>query len=202
MRLQVLAAAAAALVLGSTGALATEFELTLAGSGEVFDYYRGPQPNGDPYWPTYWDGDIRVTTAGSADGVYTGAGLEAIDVYAYFFTLGYVVGDTQTIQYGSSGQEWLVGMEPGATAVVSDGRVTSLTFQWDWPFAGGVAVNGLSMTADGTPIDSPTAGDMRLSGTLTPVPEGEASAMLMAGLALLGAFVKRSRLRAGTRQPH
>lgn len=194
MRRNIFAALAAACTILTSipaGASST-FTLEIRGAGEYGEYGMIPRSDTDPLWPVGWFGSLIVATPSRADGVYTGADLLSIDYRSnYGDTFIFHAGDGETTEDTMMGT-LTYGMEPGASVTISGGRITSVDFHYlaEWPgtsFPGGLLASGSDISMGGQFQWNPHYTDAELIGTVTDVPEPTDAALLLVGLAIIGA---------------
>jgi hypothetical protein len=195
MRRNLLAAGAAAFL--ATAAHADAFVGTVTGSGS-FQYVDphdsigvpgGCNPSVDPnssaclygIVDVRWSGLLLVDTAGG-DGTYTDStGLESIAFSSNWGDFAYTGG--AAAEYRSPVGEFLVGLMPGASVTISDGRLASVNFTYR-DASETFQMTGLlakAFTSDG----GENSNNFQVLGVLDPVPEPAAPALLLAGVAFL-----------------
>lgn len=199
MKRALIAAAAAALALGSAvSSHAETYAMSLNGSG-LYWYYGGVPGGCDPngwnfdlclsgHAPTTWTGMLIINTIDAGDGVFSyGSGIQSLQFTSNLGDFTYKAGDTQTTVYTHFGWgEVLVGLRPGATVTIQDGKVVSIAADWDWASMTPTAFDGLGASETGiSEIGAPGTDNWEVSGTLTQVPEPALPAMLLGGAALL-----------------
>ena len=202
MRRNLLAVGAAALALACS-AQAAEFSAALSGDGllqfrdpsDTIGMPGGCDPAADPqstacvngFVGVDWAGDLVVSTASSVDGVYSyGAGLNGLSFTSNWGDFTYAAGDpylTVNFIFGT----YNLGLAPGASVTIHDGRLSSISGEFDLEnqafFLNGLgASTQIGINANG---HYPYSGT--LSGPLSPVPEPSYALLLLAGLAWLGA---------------
>jgi hypothetical protein len=147
-----------------------------------------------------WTGQVTVVVDGALDGTYTGATLESIalvtNVSAFDFT--FLKGQTLVPYYYTMYDYILVGPEAGASVTIADGKLAGLDLTEDFPYANAVLSGMGAYTATVCKFDLECQGapdGYLLQGTFTalaaPLPEPSGAALLLAGLAMAGAAVRR-----------
>lgn len=180
--------AALCATLAQSNAHADTFQASIVGSG-----FHLTESADDP---VDWTGTVTVVTDGSADGTYTGGTLESITVATNVFDWSFVKGQTQTAWQARPDLVLLVGPEPGASVAVAGGRLVGVDLVFDDEFnIDTMSGSALSAQTVCRTNDCHGAPDVWfVSGSITPlasVPEPRPAWMLVAGLAVAGAFARR-----------
>ena len=183
------AALAAAFVaaLAHSGAQGATYVATLDGSG----FHQ--TETGDI--PITWTGRVTVVVDGTHDGTYTGDTLESITVDTDVFDWSYTKGQTQVVWEPLPGLFLLVGPEPGASVDLAGGRLSGVNLVYD-DESNIDTMSGLDVSAASACriLDCHGAPDnYMVSGVLTPIPEPSVPVLLLSGLGLAAAGLRRCR---------
>jgi hypothetical protein len=178
------------------GALANaSFVLSLRGTGLHF-----PAPGGfcdvcPPPEEFSWTGTVTVVTSSGADGIYTGNEVSSVSVVsqAQYGSFNYTLNSPWNIW--SLDVPFIHSSEP--TVEVRDGVVRSLDLTWEWDPSHMLVEQTLwfdRLSAYLSITGWNHGGEIFAQGSLTPIPEPGAYALMLAGIGLVG-FAARGRRR-------
>lgn len=187
-------AACAALALGASVARADEFDFSLVGAGiaQISDPVGCDRHFCDPNVSATWDGSVRIKLDGTGDGVYGSAAIQSFAVESNWQSYTWLNGDP--------------GLFNDNSVTVHNGVVTDIEFNWviDASHFEAFQVWTYPASASGSPLFSafasgncsgcgrPDATGYQFPwGTLIPIPEPATAGLLLAGLGLLVAGLRR-----------
>lgn len=198
-RIQMAAAAAALAIAGS--AHAGGYAATVTGSGlyQYIDPYSsvgvpgGCNPAVDPLSTACqvgivdvtWTGALDVVTAGSSGTFTDASGIKSITLTSNLGGFSYAAGDGLVPELpGEPGLPlWLVGLVPGASVTIEDGRIVAFDAVYNTDVST-FTFSGMSAIGQSANPSEDSDG-FRVNGGVTSVPEAPSIALFALGLGVL-----------------
>jgi hypothetical protein len=189
------AALAATLAAACAPAFAdADYQLTLSGEGTDWSYYQNNCPDLGGFCPVDWTGLVDVTIDKGSDGTFDATDITSLTIGTGLYSVTYHRGDgiTQAFDY-DTGQFYDVGALGLPVVTVSNGRMTSISFDWyDGVYDLSLGGLGASLSTVYTHVGQHWHGDsISAGGSLTAIPEPTSTAMIALGTLALWATRRR-----------